>query len=48
MPKLSINFKEILSYAHGNFKQQYQGLDPYIIIIDCNIIIIIIIINEHI
>ena len=44
MPKLYINFEEILSRAHGNFKEQNSVLEPSIIITNYCIIIIIIII----
>jgi hypothetical protein len=44
MPNLSINFKEILAHAQGNFGEQNSVLELYIIIIDYCIIIIIIII----
>jgi hypothetical protein len=43
-PKFSINFEEILSRSHGNFKKQNKVLEPSIIIINYFIIIIIIII----
>ena len=42
MPKLSINFGEVLSDAHGNFEEQ-NVLVPFIIIISYSSIIIIII-----
>jgi hypothetical protein len=34
VPKLSINFEEILSRAHGNFEDQYKVLEPSIIIVN--------------
>jgi len=43
VPKLSINFGEILSDTHGNFEEQ-NVLEASIIIISYSIIIIIIII----
>jgi hypothetical protein len=39
VPKLFINFKEILSHAHQNFEEQYKVLEPFIIIINYWIII---------
>ena len=39
MPKLSKNFKEILSCSHGNFEEQNQALESSIIIINYLIII---------
>jgi len=42
VPKLALNFKEILSRAHGNFEEQNTVLVPSIIITDYFIIIIII------
>jgi hypothetical protein len=39
VPKLSINFEEILSGAHGNFEKQNRVLEPSIIIINSCIII---------
>jgi hypothetical protein len=33
MPKLSINFEEILPHSHGNFKEQNYILESSIIII---------------
>jgi len=38
LPKLSINFEEILSRAHGNFEEQNKVLEPSIIIINLFII----------
>jgi len=40
MPKLSIHFKEILPLALGNFEEQIQILESFIIIINYCIIII--------
>ena len=34
MPKLSINFEEIISHAPGNFEEQNKVLEPSIIIIN--------------
>jgi len=36
---MSINFKEILSCAHGNLEEQNKVLEPSLIIINCCIII---------
>ena len=44
VPKLSINFEEILSRARGNFEEQTKALEPSMIIITYCIIVIIIII----
>jgi len=33
LPKLSINFEEILSRAHGNFKEQNKVLESSLIVI---------------
>jgi hypothetical protein len=41
VPKLSINFEEILSHAHGNFEEQNRVLELSVIIINYCIIIII-------
>jgi len=40
VPKLSTNFKEILSHAHGNFEEQNTVLESSISIINYCIIII--------
>jgi hypothetical protein len=40
VPKLSIDFKEILSHAHGNFEEQNEVLEPSMIIINYFIITI--------
>jgi len=40
VPTFSINFKEILSRAHGNFEEQNKVFEPSIIIINNFIIII--------
>ena len=42
VPKLALNFKEILSRAHGNFEEQNKVFDSYIIIIIINYCIIIV------
>jgi hypothetical protein len=34
VPKLSINFEEILSRAHGNSEDQNKVLEPSIIIVN--------------
>jgi hypothetical protein len=50
VPKLSLNFKEILSRAHGNFEEQNTVSESSIIItgyFTTIIIIIITIINAH-
>ena len=39
-PKLSINFEEILSHAHGNFKEQNKVLESSLIFINYHNIII--------
>jgi hypothetical protein len=41
VPKLSINFEEILSREQGNFEEQNKFLEPSIIIINNYCIIII-------
>jgi hypothetical protein len=42
VPKLALNFKEILSRAHRNFEEQNTVLEPSIIITDYFTTIIII------
>ena len=44
MPKLAVNFDEILSRSHGNFENQNKVLELYTVIINCCIMIVIIII----
>ena len=39
MRKLSTNFEEILSRAHGNFEKQNKVLDPTLIIINYCIVV---------
>ena len=40
MPKLSVNFEEILSRAHGDFEEQNKVFEYFIININDYIIII--------
>ena len=45
MPKLHINFEEILWCAHGNFEEQNKIVESFIIIINyCLLIMYVIII----
>jgi len=41
VPKLSINFEEILSHTLGNFEKQNKALEPSMIIINYCVIIVI-------
>lgn len=39
MPKLSLNFEEILSLAYGDFEEQSKVLEPSVIIVNYCIIV---------
>jgi len=45
VPELSVDFEEMLSRARGNFEEQNNILEPFTIIINHFIIIIVVVIN---